>query len=153
MWCLAMQMGSWTSGTGRPPSFTTELKHMTKCVSVLSGIHTRPPRSSPAAGMDRSNYGTKMKKTASETVEEVAGKLNLNFFCQFFLPIWCDLYCIHQFYDNSRFVIIGYWICSEFRVNFMDWYPALISSLFVCLLSFSPVKETLGTEEIFMYSF
>lgn len=59
---------------------------MTKCVSVLSGIHTRPPRSSPAAGMDRSNYGTKMKKTASETVEEVAGKLNLNFFVSFFCP-------------------------------------------------------------------
>lgn len=68
------------SGTGRPPSCTTELKHMTKCASVLSGIHMRPPRSSPVAGMDRLNSGTKIKTTVGETMEEIARKLNQFFF-------------------------------------------------------------------------
>lgn len=59
MWCLETQTESWTSGTGRPPNFTTGSRLMTRCASAPCGIHTRPPRSSPAAGTDRSNSGTR----------------------------------------------------------------------------------------------
>lgn len=59
MWCLETRTESWTSGTGRPPNFTTGSRLTTRCASAPCGIHTRPPRSSPAAGTDRSNSGTR----------------------------------------------------------------------------------------------
>lgn len=52
-------MGNSTFGIGKPQSCTTESKPMTKCASAPCGTRTRPPRSSPAAGTDRSNSGTK----------------------------------------------------------------------------------------------
>lgn len=59
-WCQEMQMESWTFGTGRPPSSTTESRLTTKSASAPCGIHTKPPRLSPVAGTGKSSFGTKV---------------------------------------------------------------------------------------------
>lgn len=152
-WCLAMQTGSWTSGTGRPPSCTTELKHMTKCASALSGTHTRPLRSSPAAGTDRSSCGTKMKRMTMETTGEVA-EIDFIFFF-----IFGQLFCSDDLV--LRFILIPalwlwYWLSLRVCMNFMDWYPAPISSLlfFGFFYHFLPFQRLLRrlrlAAEIFM---